>query len=184
MRKLIPVLILAAFLATAGRAAAWDGVTVELSAIPSGLGPGDAWNATMTVIGPDGRPFAGERLDPAVTIRSEGGAEHVFPAGPASQPGVYEVTVVFPEAGTWSYRAEIVSGDLQAPNRAYPPVEIGAAPAGFPTWPVVGGLLSLLVLAAALVVGRSRLAKTGSTTPAAASSTVRSEWSAAGSADP
>jgi hypothetical protein len=133
MRRLVLLLALAASLLASGSALAWDGVTVQMSAVPAGLGPGDPWDANLTVLDPAGNPFAHPSESPAVVIREPAtGATKTFPATPATGPGQFHVRIVFPHAGTWTYRADVVRGDSGAPSTSYPAVTIGLpnAPSG------------------------------------------------------
>ena len=109
------------------------------------------------------------------------GARKTFTAKPTdASAGRYEVQVVFPSAGTWSY--EVFDGFTSWDGRAAPcarthtfaSVEIGGPSAASgsgpgsgssPVWPVVGGFGALLV-AAIVLVGLVR--RHGSRAPAPA----------------
>lgn len=156
MRRFVLLLVLVGFLASAGTASAWEGVTIEMSAVPLDLGPGDPWDASLTVVGPDGSPLTDMNMHPGVTIADERANEQLFVAGPTSRPGVFHVRIVFPEPGTWTYRADVVPGNPGAPSRTFPPVEIGDEAAGFPVWPVVASLAGLIGILGFVIVRRNR----------------------------
>lgn len=156
MRRLVLFVALAASLAASGSALAWDGVTVRMSAIPSGLGPGEPWDANLTVLDPAGNPFAHPSENPAVVVHEPAtGAAKTFPATPAGGPGRFRVRIVFPHAGTWTYRADVVRGDPGAPSTSFPAVTIGlpAAPAGG-----VGALALALAVAGGTLLAATGLA--------------------------
>lgn len=139
MRRLIVALALAASLAGAGVAQAGGWATVQLSSLPTGLGPGEPWEGEVTVLQHGRTPLAG--VTPTLTIRSEKtGKELVFAARPTDRVGVYAFRVVFPAAGSWSY--EVFDDFTQyggAQTHTFAPVAIGkpvpssAAPVGAPS---------------------------------------------------
>jgi hypothetical protein len=128
MRKtVLPALVLLALVAT-GAASAWEGVTVRLSPPPSELRAGTAWHARLEVLNPEGRPFSVPSMAPGVTIRNRAtGEQRAFLAQKTARPGVFDVRIVFPADGRWSYRADAVSGELGAPAHRYGAVTVGAA---------------------------------------------------------
>lgn len=170
MRRLLFVLALALLAAAALSAVAFakEG-GVELSSAPSGLGPGDPWTPTMTLIDVDGRLPANAK--PGITITNlETGKTIDYPAVATKNAGVYTVRVVFPSPGQWDYAAydgvtdrlyEYPAATILAPKTPAPAVPPAAAvqadEGAFPLWPVLGGLggAALLALAAAVAI-RSR----------------------------
>jgi hypothetical protein len=170
MRRLFLVLGLALLVAAAlsvGAFAKEGGV--ELSSTPTGLGPGDPWTPTLTLIDVDGRLPA--NANPGIRITNlETGRSIDYAAVPLQgKTGVYTVRVVFPTPGQWDYAAydgvtgrlyEYPATTILAPKVAPPVVRSGGAAqadeGSFPLWPLVGGLggAALLALAA---VGATRL---------------------------
>jgi hypothetical protein len=153
-RLLIALTFLALVVPASVLAGGW--ATVGLGPPDDGIGPGDTWDARMTVLqhGNPETPLMG--VSPTVTIRS-GSASKAFRAVPTEEPGVYVARVVFPRAGTWSY--EVHDGFTQyggAQTHRFPAVTIGAGGGGggFPTMTVTGvivagaGMLGLLWLLA------------------------------------
>jgi hypothetical protein len=148
MRRLLIGLTLVA-LAVAPGAVAGGWATVGLGPPDDGIGPGDTWDAKMTVLqhGNPETPLMG--ISPTLTIRS-GSTSKTFRAVPTDEPGVYVARVVFPRAGTWSY--EVHDGFTQyggAQTHRFPAITIGTAgeSGGFPTMTVTG----VLVAAAGIV---------------------------------
>ena len=164
MRRVLLVLAFALLAAGAfgANAFAKEG-GVELSSTPAGLGPGDPWTPTLTLIDVDGRLPANAK--PGITIRSlEGGETIDYRAAPTETPGVYSVRVVFPSAGRWEYSAyDGVTGRLyeyppttivapQAALPAVPPAPRQQGEGAFPLWPLLGGLGGAALLALGAVV--------------------------------
>ena len=94
MRRLLIGLVLGA-LAVPGAALAGGWATAGLAPPPESVGPGDTWNAQITVLQHGQTPLDG--VVPTVTIRS-GSDTRTFTAEPAGQPGKYVAQVVFPSA--------------------------------------------------------------------------------------
>jgi hypothetical protein len=149
MRKLLIGLVLGA-LAVPGAALAGGWATAGLAPPPEGVGPGDTWNAQITVLQHGQTPLDG--VVPTVTIRN-GSDTRTFTAEPAGQPGKYVAQVVFPAAGNWSY--EVYDGFTQyggATTHTFAPVTIGTGAGdggGFPfltATAVIGLLLALLAI--------------------------------------
>jgi hypothetical protein len=155
MKKILLALVAAAVLAPVASAGGW--ATVGLSSLPSSdLRAGETWAVDLTVLQHARTPLEG--VQPSITLRSDGGdVAGPFAATPTKQPGVYHAEVRFPSSGTWHY--SIDDGFSQV--HTFKPVEVGpgSAPSSFPTVPV-GGIALALLLAAALVlfVRRSRSA--------------------------
>lgn len=172
MRRLLPVLALALVSAaalSAGALAKEGGV--ELSSTPSGLGPGDPWTPSLTLIDVGGQLPANAK--PGIRIESLSTGRTIdYPATPTDTPGVYTVRVVFPTPGQWDYSAydgvtdrvyEYPTATILAPQAGTPVPKVGGAASSegsFPLWPLVGGLCGtgLLALAAVVAVRRRRFA--------------------------
>ena len=156
MKKLL--LLLGAVLVLAPAASAGGWATAGLSSLrPAGRGAGEDWPVDVTIL-QHGRT-ALDGLHPTISVRGTDGAiRDVFPATPTGKPGVYHAVVRFPGEGTWFY--EVYDGFTAyggAQTHTFKPVTIGPAdaPASFPTVPVAGIALALL-LAAGLVVAVRR----------------------------
>jgi len=149
MRHLIALSALAIALVTAGTAGAGGWATVGLDPLPDGVDSGQAWKTEITVLQHGRTPLDG--LSPILTISGQGDVR-TFTATPAGETGVYEASVVFPEAGRWSVVVDSGFGDSKL---TYGPVTIGAAPGGspgsFPTLPAAGVAAALALLAATLL---------------------------------
>src|SRR5919204_3841966 len=105
MRRVLLVLAFALLAAGAfgANAFAKEG-GVELSSTPTGIGPGDPWTPTMTLIDVDGRLPANAK--PGITIRNLETERTIdYDAIPTGTPGVYTLRVVFPTPGQWDYSA-------------------------------------------------------------------------------
>ena len=171
-RFVLAILLLLAGTALVASAAAAKEANVQLSSTPAGLGPGEHWKPTITMLLANERPRIGPA--PALTIAYvETGASTDFQAVPAAEPGKYAVDVVFPHGGLWALKVhDPVTGrtyhfptayiaripaPLQpaapgAPEQVAGPV---AERGSFPLWPVLGGGLgALAVLALAALVSR------------------------------
>jgi hypothetical protein len=171
MRRMILVFALALVSAAALSAAALakEG-GVELSSTPAGIGPGDPWTPSLTLIDNGGEFPANP--EPGVKITNlETGETIDYPATPTDNPVVFTVRVVFPTAGQWDYAAyDGVTGRLyeypaatilpaQESLPATPPAPTSSE-GSFPLWPLLAGLggAALLSLAAFAVIHRRRLA--------------------------
>jgi hypothetical protein len=164
MRRTVTIFLLALLTAAAlstGALAKEGGV--ELSSVPSGIGPGEPWTTELVLIDVDGEIPV--KASPGIQITNLDTGQRIdYPAEPTSKvKGVYTVEVVFPEAGTWGYSAyDGVTGRMYE----YPPVEItgpsatakpptvatkapSSAEGGFPVWPLAIGLAGFAVAAAA-----------------------------------
>ena len=164
MRRLLLVFALALLAAAALSAGAFakEG-GVELSSTPTGLGPGDPWTPTLTLIDVDGQLPA--NAAPGIRITNlETGKTIDYAAVPSKgKTGIYTVRVVFPTPGQWDYAAydgvtgrlyEYPATTILAPKVAPPVVPASGATqadeGSFPLWPLLGGLggAALLGLAA------------------------------------
>lgn len=171
MRRLLFILALALISAAALSAGAFakEG-GVELSSTPSGLGPGDPWTPTMTLIDIDGRLPANAK--PGIRVTNlETGRTIDYPAIPTDDPAMYTVRVVFPTPGQWDYAAydgvtdrlyEYPATTILAPKTAAAATPPGAAQTdegSFPVWPLAGvGGAGLLALATVLALRKRRFA--------------------------
>ena len=155
MKKILLALAAAVVLVPAASGGGF--ATVGLSSLPSDdLTAGGTWSVDLTVLQHGQTPLEG--LQPTVTLYGEDGAvAGPFAAVATPGAGVYHAEVRFPSSGTWRY--EIADGFSQV--HTFKPVEVGpaSAPSSFPTLPVGGIALALLLAAAlALFVRRSRSA--------------------------
>lgn len=162
MKKLLIGLTLVALAAPAS-ALAGGWATVGLGGPPDDMGPGETWNARLTVLQHGRTPLDG--LSPTVTIKN-GSISKTFTAKPAGEPGEYVAKVVFPSAGSWSYQ---VYDDFTqyggAQTHSFASVSIGAGGAGgadgggFPAL-TMSAVIAVLLAAAGLVfllVRRTRM---------------------------
>jgi hypothetical protein len=153
-------LIAVAALVLAAPAAAGGWATVGLGPPPGGMGPGDTWNAEMTILqhGNPLTPLAG--VTPKVIITNAKGVRKEFTATPTGKAGVYVAKVKFPSAGEWQYA--VFDGFTQhggAKTHSFAPVQIGpAADDGFspPLWPFAVAAALAAIAAALLLVRRLR----------------------------
>lgn len=148
MRPLIVGSLVVLALAAATTASAGGWATAGLGPPPGGLGPGDTWNADITILQHGQTPLVG--VQPTLTIRNDAGKTRTFQAKPTGKPGVYRAQVKFPSGGTWRY--EVNDGFSQ--THTFGPVTIGGSSgsgSSFPVLPTVGGT-ALVLLAAALLL--------------------------------
>jgi len=96
MRKVMLVALGALLLAPPAQAGCW--ATVKLSSLPTTR----VWNVTITPL-QHGRTLLPEAR-PRVEIRKGTGAWRAFPARATANAGVFRARVVFPRAGTWTFR--------------------------------------------------------------------------------
>ncbi|MCP9486972.1 MAG: hypothetical protein MSC30_14050 [Gaiellaceae bacterium MAG52_C11] len=165
MKKLVLAFTLgfAAIIAPVAAGGGW--ATAGLSSLPpSGLQTGQDWPVEITVLQHGRTPLTG--VQPKITIRNveTGATTGTFSAAPTGKDGVYRTVVRFPGAGTWSYEVD----DGFSRTHTFKPVVIAGVGAGasFPTFPVGGLVLALLLVGAAiLLLRRTRTAPA----PAAAS---------------
>jgi hypothetical protein len=159
MRQLIALTVLVTALAAAGSASAGGWATVGVEPYPSGVAPGDTWRTEITVLQHGQTPLDG--LSPVLTITDQGsGDSRHFTATPTGKSGVYEASVVFPEAGDW--RVAVETGWWGEGSLTFGPVAIEDAPSGvvstdsFPVAPISGVLLLLAALVLATFSIRRR----------------------------
>jgi hypothetical protein len=153
LRTFLGALVLALALPAAAAAGGW--ATAGVGGPPPGIGPGDTWNAELTLLQHGVTPLEG--VNPTITII--GAERQTFDFKPTGEPGVYTAEVVFPSAGTWRYE---VNDDFSQVH-TFGPIQVGApvtAPGGggFPAWavaPIVAGALALAALGVALVRRRT-----------------------------
>ncbi|MEX2645305.1 MAG: FixH family protein [Gaiellaceae bacterium] len=153
MRTLLTLTLVALALPAAAAAGGW--ATAGVSPPPAGIGPGDTWQAELTLLQHGVTPLEG--VHPTITI--SGPETRTFEATPTGEPGVYVAEVVFPSAGSWRYAVD----DDFSQVHTFAPVQVGApvaAPSGgdFPAWavvPIVAGALALAALGMALVRRRT-----------------------------
>ena len=155
MRYLIFVATIATALIASNAASAGGWATVGLDPLPTGVGPGDTWKTNMTILQHGRTPLTG--LTPTITITLEDtGLTKEFVATETDAPGVYQASVVFPEAGPWRIVADSTFGDSRL---TYGPVLIEPTPGSgangsgsdFPVLPLLVVLGGLVVVAAGTV---------------------------------
>jgi hypothetical protein len=155
MRYLVVLSTVAIALIASAVAGAGGWATVGLDPLPAGLGPGDTWNTKMTVLQHGRTPLTG--LSPTITITDDAGKAREFAATETSEPGVYAVSVVFPEAGSWRIVADSTFGDSKltyGPVEIEPTSSVGAGDSSeFPVVPVLVAIVSGLALAALATFG-------------------------------
>lgn len=145
MRRLLIGLTLAALALPAG-ATAGGWATAGVTPPNDGVGPGDTWNAQITILQHGMTPLNG--VSPTVTIR-QGSTVKTFKATPAGEPGKYVAKVVFPSGGNWNY--EVYDGFTQyggAQTHHFPAIAIGsgADDGGFPVLTTTAVIALILAL--------------------------------------
>jgi hypothetical protein len=102
MRTVLAAIAIVGSLAVVPATAAGGWATVGLSALPTGVGPGEAWVVDLTILRHGETPLTGVR--PKVTIANvKTGKRIEYPARPTAEAGVYRANVVFPASGEWDY---------------------------------------------------------------------------------
>ena len=96
MKKLLLVTLLALVAAPTASAGCW--ATVKLSSMPTGR----AWTVDITPLQHGRTPLPDAK--PRIEIRNGTSAWRSFAARPTAKSGVFRARVVFPRAGTWSFR--------------------------------------------------------------------------------
>jgi hypothetical protein len=161
MRRLVTMLSLALVVAAlaAGPALAKE-VGANLDSTPAGLNVGDSWTPLLFIVS-EGHELQTSGTPPTLTIRNADGETTDFTAGTGPEPGVYELRVVFPEAGRYRYwvtdpltgrRYDFPAVTIGEPVAASPvaqpkdPVPVAAGGGSFPAWPVALGAAAGLVL--------------------------------------
>jgi hypothetical protein len=144
MKRLLVGLAFAA-LAVPASALAGGWATAGVGPPPDDMGPGQTWDAKVTILqhGNHETPLMG--VTPTLTIRN-GSISKTFKGTETDAAGVSTVKVVFPNAGKWSYAVY----DGFSGSHKFAPVQIGAAGdtgGGFPTMTVTSVLLALLGMA-------------------------------------
>jgi hypothetical protein len=157
MRTLIVTAVVGLALAAAGTAGAGGIATVGVSPAPPDEA-GTPWNARLTVLQHGVTPL--DNVQPVLTIRNaDTGATQQFRARPTGESGVYETTVKFPEAGTWTY--EVWDGFTEyggARTHTFAPITISGADGTSwgPIWATAGAILLGMALIAGLVLAARR----------------------------
>jgi hypothetical protein len=154
------LLIAVAALVLAAPAAAGGWATAGLGPPGGGIGPGDTWNAEVTILqhGDPLTPLAG--VTPKVIITNAKGVRREFVAKPTDKTGVYLAKVKFPSAGEWRY--SVFDGFTQyggAKTHTFPPVQIGpAGDGGFspPVWPFAAAAALAAIVATLFLIRRLR----------------------------
>lgn len=149
MKRLLLGLAVAA-LALPASAGAGGWATAGVGPPDDGIGPGDTWNAKVTILqhGNPQTPLMG--VIPTLTIR-KGSTTKTFKGTETDTAGVSTIKVVFPSAGKWSYA--VYDGFTEyggATTHKFAPVTIGAGGdtgGGFPTMTVTWVLVALMGIA-------------------------------------
>lgn len=141
MKRLLLLALIVVSLGAAPLAVAGGWATAGLEPPPGGLGPGDTWNAEVTILQHGQTPLMG--VKPTVTIRNDAGKALTFKAKPTGEPGVYRAKVRFPSAGAWRY--DVYDGFTRyggAKTHTFGPVTVGPESGGFaiPLWLVLLGI--------------------------------------------
>jgi hypothetical protein len=102
-RRAIALAVVAVALGAVSAAMAGGWATVKLSSSPRGIHAGEVWDVRLTILQHGVRPLAG--VTPAVLI-SKGDVRRRFPARATATVGVYRARVVFPTAGTWTWKID------------------------------------------------------------------------------
>lgn len=159
MKKLlIGLTLMALVLPASALGGGW--ATAGVSPPPDDMGPGQTWDARVTILQHGQTPLDG--VSPTLTIRN-GAKSKTFKASPSGEPGVYIAHVVFPSAGQWAYT--VYDGFSEyggAQTHSFAPVSIGVAGAGdggggFPVMTVTAVIALLLGLAAVLFLLARRM---------------------------
>ena len=158
MRKLVIGLALAA-LAVPASATAGGWATAGVSPPPDDMGPGQTWDARITILqhGNPDTPLMG--VVPTLTIKN-GSTTKTFKATPTDESGVAIAHVVFPASGKWSYSVyDAFTQYGGARTHTFAPVSIGAAGdgGGFPMMTATAVIALLLGLGALLYLLARRL---------------------------
>jgi hypothetical protein len=171
MRKALFASVVVAAITYAAPATAGCWATAELERPPQGHAAGIPWNAEITILqhGRNALPNA-QAARPTVTITNAAGDRKTFTAKPVDpSKGTYAAEIVFPGGGTWSfavyddftsaYGEEVPCsrthelGTVRIGGPASPGTSTSEA-AGFPVWPVTGGLgAALLIVGGAVFLG-------------------------------
>jgi hypothetical protein len=142
-RLLIGLAFLALALPASAAAGGW--ASAGLGPPPDDMGPGETWNAKMTILQHGNPQTPLSALSPSVTIR-KGSVAKTFVAKETDKPGVYVAKVVFPSAGKWSYEVYdgfTMYGGQQTHHFAPVTIGTGSDGGGFPA-PTIGAVLAAL----------------------------------------
>jgi hypothetical protein len=145
MKRLLIGLALAALALPAG-AVGGGWATAGVGPPDDGIGPGDTWNAKVTILqhGNPETPLMG--VIPTLTIKN-GSTTKTFKGTKTDEAGVSVIKVVFPSAGKWSYSVHDGFNEYGgAARHTFAPVTIGAGGEreGFPTMTVTAVILALM----------------------------------------
>jgi hypothetical protein len=151
MKRLL-IAVAAAALALPASAVAGGWATAGVGPPPDDMGPGQTWDAKVTILqhGNPETPLMG--VTPTLTIR-KGSVSKTFTGTETNLAGESTIKVVFPSSGKWTYA--VYDGFTQyggAKTHTFAPVTIGAADdgGGFPTTTVAAVLAALVGLALVL----------------------------------
>jgi hypothetical protein len=161
MRKLLVAIVTLAALAVVAPASGGGWATVGVSpAAPDEAGA--VWKVRLNIKQHGRTPLDG--VSPSIIVSNDDGKTETFAAKPTGEPGIYAAEVVFPTAGTYTYRID----DGFSRVHTFKPVEIVGDGGGssFPTVPVAVGIALALALGASLVLLARRRQLGGDPAPA------------------
>jgi hypothetical protein len=145
-RLLVAVAVTALTLPASALAGGW--ATAGVGPPPDDMGPGQTWDAKVTILqhGNHDTPLMG--VVPTLTIRN-GSVSKTFKGTETNLAGESTIKVVFPSSGKWSY--EVYDGFTQyggATTHKFPTVTIGdgGGGSGFPTMTVTWVLVAVLAM--------------------------------------
>jgi hypothetical protein len=148
MRKLFAAGVTLVALAVVAPALGGGWATVGVSPAPPDEA-GAVWKVRLNIKQHGQTPLEG--VSPSIIVSNDDGRTETFAAAPTGEPGIYAADVVFPTAGTYTYRID----DGFSRVHTFKPIEIVGDGGGssFPTVPVtVSVLLLALALGASLVL--------------------------------
>jgi hypothetical protein len=147
MRKLMIGMAVALALPASALAGGW--ASAGVGPPPDDMGPGDTWNAKVTILqhGNPETPLMG--VIPTLTIQ-KGSTTKTFKGTMTDEAGVSTIKVVFPSAGKWTY--SVYDGFTEyggATTHKFAPVVIGdgGEGGGFPTMTVTSVIVATMGIA-------------------------------------
>jgi hypothetical protein len=169
MNRIIAAVAAVVGLAVLPAVSAAKEATVSMTGFPAaGLSAGDRWNPTVYVT-IDRQPVepaqwtGGQMPRPeVVAIEASTGKRLTYTLQPTGKPGYFSGSVVFPDAGRWTYQLASHYSDRVY---QYRPVTIAAADGGGWSPPAIGGgaVLALAVAGGAFLLWRRRGERPGAT---------------------
>jgi hypothetical protein len=147
MRKLLAAGVTLVALAVVAPALGGGFATVGVSPAPPDEA-GAVWKVRLNIKQHGRTPLDG--VSPSIIVSNDDGKTETFAATPTGEPGIYAAEVVFPTAGTYSYRID----DGFSQVHSFKPIEIVGDVGGssFPTVPVIVSVVVALAIGASLVL--------------------------------